>query len=521
MKGIQHIALFCIVIMVLSLSCEDPLTPMYNNPSDINSPAYVPAAPLDLSAKIINDTVTAVNWQDKSIGEDGFKLFIKTGNDSTYGLLATINKDMKSYNDTTIKFKDTEYWYRLYSYSGEKLSKKYIETNIQFNFNAPSFTAISGTDSNQVVINWKSNTPFLTESVLEKKGNSDFEIISILPPGTSTFIDTSVKKYQTYQYRLTSRTNHNISQCSSLLRANFECSSVNFTGSTPTNVSFRNYIETSRDGSITLCKTMINSIELLDNNNKTTIRSFSFSQNISNATLSGNGQLLGVALGDSGIFNVYSTNDGHLIQSIEVTPPAIDLAITNDGAELITSSSDNIIRIWDITSGTLLRTLSGHTSSPISLSLSADGKVLISGSTNSLLLWDWQTGALLKTTEGAYFERPVFMLRDGNIYNIIYDYMKITVWNLSQNQIFSVLTAPYFTYTGYLSSDGLTLVAGGVGEFLVYNLNTKSLVQRIHNSQGANIIGWTANDTELVVADRNSDSDYSFFKLNYSWVATY
>ena len=43
------------------------------------------------------------------------------------------------------------------------------------------------------------------------------------------------------------------------------------------------------------------------------------------------------------------------------TDPAYAAVYTPDGTKLVTASFDKTLRIWDLNSGTTLRTLNGHT----------------------------------------------------------------------------------------------------------------------------------------------------------------
>jgi WD40 repeat protein len=67
------------------------------------------------------------------------------------------------------------------------------------------------------------------------------------------------------------------------------------------------------------------------------------------------------------------------------------------GDVLASASDDSTIKLWNITNGTLIRTLTGHTSGlGWSLDLLSDGQTMISGSGDKTLrLWNWRTGAFL------------------------------------------------------------------------------------------------------------------------------
>jgi len=70
-----------------------------------------------------------------------------------------------------------------------------------------------------------------------------------------------------------------------------------------------------------------------------------------------------------------------------------------DGGTLMSGGGDDkTIKVWDVASGALQRTLEGHTDAVNTIALSADGKMLASASSDKTVrLWDAATGAALRS----------------------------------------------------------------------------------------------------------------------------
>jgi WD40 repeat protein len=69
-----------------------------------------------------------------------------------------------------------------------------------------------------------------------------------------------------------------------------------------------------------------------------------------------------------------------------------------DGGTVASGSSDQTVKLWDISTNRCLSTLSGHSKLIWSVAFSPQGKTLASGSEDETIkLWDVKTGECLKT----------------------------------------------------------------------------------------------------------------------------
>src|SRR5207248_1470016 len=82
------------------------------------------------------------------------------------------------------------------------------------------------------------------------------------------------------------------------------------------------------------------------------------------------------------------------------------VAFSPDGRTLASGSRDKTITLWDVATGTQLRSLGGHSGRVVSVAFSPDGKTLASGSDDddTIKLWDVVTGTQLRSLEGHTLE---------------------------------------------------------------------------------------------------------------------
>ncbi len=88
-----------------------------------------------------------------------------------------------------------------------------------------------------------------------------------------------------------------------------------------------------------------------------------------------------------------------VVRADEISPPArvlpphkgsvLDVTFTPDGKTLISSSRDSTIKVWDVATLELKRTLTNHTADVYSVAFTHDGALMASGSSDTrIILWE-------------------------------------------------------------------------------------------------------------------------------------
>jgi len=80
---------------------------------------------------------------------------------------------------------------------------------------------------------------------------------------------------------------------------------------------------------------------------------------------------------------------------------------------VVTGSSDNTARLWDVQRGTCVRVFTGHTGPVHAVAVSPNGRLMASGGEDhSIILWDLGSGKKLKSMTG----------HTGFIYTVCFNY---------------------------------------------------------------------------------------------------
>ncbi|TAG62111.1 MAG: serine/threonine protein kinase [Oscillatoriales cyanobacterium] len=211
------------------------------------------------------------------------------------------------------------------------------------------------------------------------------------------------------------------------------------------------------------------------------------------------------------------------------------IALSPDGQTLV-SASFGTIRIWNLKTGRLVRTLNPvHSKKSVStLAVSPDNSTLASGGNdNNVILWDLKTGRRVRTIPA--HKAPVNAIAfssDGQNLASGSDDKTVRLWNVRTGSRLLTLTG----HTGgvnaiALSRDGQTLASGSEDKTVrLWNLDTGE-VRRIITGHGGAVNAVAFSPNGQVVASASSDNTIRLsnvqdgkrtrtFKGHSSWVRT-
>ncbi|MBD2043505.1 serine/threonine-protein kinase [Microcoleus sp. FACHB-672] len=155
------------------------------------------------------------------------------------------------------------------------------------------------------------------------------------------------------------------------------------------------------------------------------------------------------------------------------------VAFSPDGQTLASGSSDKTIKLWNIPTGELKMTLTGHFKCVNSVAFSPDGQTLASGSwDDTIKLWNIPTGELKTTlTDHSNVVDSVAFSPDGQTLASSSWDGTIKLWSIPTGQLKTTLSGGFwFVRSVVFSPDGQTLASIGGGKTIkLWNLRTDEI----------------------------------------------
>jgi WD40 repeat protein len=235
-----------------------------------------------------------------------------------------------------------------------------------------------------------------------------------------------------------------------------------------------NTVAISPDGKTLFSSIFESSISQWDLTTGKLIKTLSGHQNTIYAlALSPNGKYLASGSSD-GTIRVWLTANGTLARSLKSSANALKIS---PNGQLLASNDNNMVKLWRLETGELLKLLSGRDQEIMSLDFTPDSKILASGSFETVTVWDVVSGRVLHTLtwKNPNVSSGFAMLAitpDGrsviagpSLTQFGYKQNAIYRWDLATGQLDSTLEALLDDWVNGIAvtPDGKTLVTGNFG----------------------------------------------------------
>lgn len=185
-----------------------------------------------------------------------------------------------------------------------------------------------------------------------------------------------------------------------------------------------------------------------------------------------------------GALKIWNVKTQQLLRTINTSQRG-QMAFSPDGSIIASAGgTDKVVNLWDPNTGELLRTLEEHTEYVETVAFSSDGDILASGSTDGWVrLWNPQSGQLIRTLRSIENVSIVFR-DDGSI--ITYDVKnprfpekpEIKVWELETSEhLYSVGPDVAEVFGVTFSPDRRILASAGWGGVDLWDADTGELIR--------------------------------------------
>jgi WD40 repeat protein len=177
------------------------------------------------------------------------------------------------------------------------------------------------------------------------------------------------------------------------------------------------------------------------------------------------------------------------LRSFEIS--ATSVVVSPDSQTFVSSDRKGTIKLRDLKTGEVLRTLTGHSGEVESLAISSDGRILASVSRNynskerssniDIKIWNLHTGELLHSLdEPTDFLKSISVAISPDSQTLISRWNKvIKIWNLSTGELLRTLEGDSDVAAIAVSPDSQILVSSDDSTIKLWNLTTGELLRTL------------------------------------------
>ncbi|MEG4489101.1 serine/threonine-protein kinase [Microcoleus sp. D2_18a_B4] len=152
--------------------------------------------------------------------------------------------------------------------------------------------------------------------------------------------------------------------------------------------------------------------------------------------------LVSASFGTIRIWNVRTGGLVRTLNSVHSKKSVNTLAVSPNSSILASGGGDNNVILWDLKTGRRMRTIPAHKAAVKAIAFSRDGQTLASGSDDKTIrLWNVRTGSRLRTLSGhAGGVNAIAVSRDGKTLASGSEDKTVRLWNLGTGEVRRIIT---------------------------------------------------------------------------------
>lgn len=169
------------------------------------------SSPTNLTYNKLTISSIEINWEDNSVGEEGFKIDKKVGSANWQNEYTMLSEDIETWADENAEINE-DIQYRVYGYSGVNESDKAITQVIDNTFPAPTNLQIHATSIISCTLEWDDNSEGEQGFKIDrKKDDEDWnEEYQIVEENVEFFTETDLEAGSIYYYRVYAYSGDNV-----------------------------------------------------------------------------------------------------------------------------------------------------------------------------------------------------------------------------------------------------------------------------------------------------------------------
>ena len=216
---------------------------------------------------------------------------------------------------------------------------------------------------------------------------------------------------------------------------------------------------------------------------------------------------------DDRTIKIWATETGTLLKTLFGHTGEVQAVFVSDN-RIVSGANDNSVKVWDLETGGLLNTCEGHRDSVYSVSVE-NGKIVTGSRDKTVRVWNLYTCDLLLTLRGHKESVRAVAAENGKVFSGSDD-QTVRVWDLKNGNLLHVLEG-HLAAIRNIAVEGDWLVSSDLNSIInIWSVRKGSLVQTFENQfvMGLNelalykrrivTVSWQGDDIDVYYLNENS-----------------